>query len=173
MEEDTLRRSWESWTSRWVPLILIASVLLSFYTVVIQRGLCLTILEIPRPPPACLTSIYQAESLRHGGGSLGFFLCLALNACSRRSGGRLVAGASAAVNLWASLFVLLAVSCGDWTWILWRAAPAAARRRSRSGTAGGQYTNRLDHPFQEATYDRSGTFGRIIQCEAEARANRA
>ena len=90
-------------------LILIASVLLSFYTVVIQRrGLCLTILGDTKAA-AGLPDVYPIKRRASAMvvGSLGFFLCLALNAWQQaEQGDDCVARRSATVNLWASLFVL-------------------------------------------------------------------
>ena len=112
MEEDTLRRQLGIvYQSLGFLLILIASVLLSFYTVVIQRrGLCLTILGDTKAA-AGLPDVYPIKRRASAMvvGYLGFFLCLALNAWQQAErGDDCVARRSAAVNLWASLFVLLA-----------------------------------------------------------------
>ena len=112
MEEDTLRRQLGIVDqSLGFLLILIASVLLSFYTVVIQRrGLCLTILGDTKAA-AGLPDVYPIKRRASAMvvGSLGFFLCLALIAWQQAErGDDCVARRSAAVNLWASLFVLLA-----------------------------------------------------------------
>ena len=92
-------------------LVLVASVLLSFWTVTVQRrGLCLT-LAGEEEQAAALPDVLPAR--RTAGamviGSLGFFLCLAIQAwrdltpetgcAARRSAGR---------NLWASVLVLAA-----------------------------------------------------------------
>ena len=112
MEEDTLRQQLGIVDqSLGFLLILIASVLLSFYTVVIQRrGLCLTILG-DTEAAASLPDVYPIKRRASAMvvGSLGFFLCLALNAWQQaEQGDDCVARRSATVNLWVSLFVLLA-----------------------------------------------------------------
>ena len=112
MEEDALRQQLGIVDqSLGFLLILIASVLLSFYTVVIQRrGLCLTILG-DTEAAAGLPDVYPIKRRASAMvvGSLGFFLCLALNAWQQaEQGDDCVARRSATVNLWASLFVLLA-----------------------------------------------------------------
>ena len=112
MEEDTLRQQLGIVDqSLGFLLILIASVLLSFYTVVIQRrGLCLTILG-DTEAAASLPDVYPIKRRASAMvvGSLGFFLCLALNAWQQaEKGDDGVARRSVTVNLWASLFVLLA-----------------------------------------------------------------
>lgn len=112
MEEDALRQQLGIVDqSLGFLLILIASVLLSFYTVVIQRrGLCLTI-SGDTEAAASLPDVYPIKRRASAMvvGSLGFFLCLALNAWQQaEKGDDCVARRSATVNLWASLFVLLA-----------------------------------------------------------------
>ena len=91
-------------------LVLVASVLLSFWTVTVQRrGLCLT-LAGEEEQAAALPDVLPAR--RTAGamviGSLGFFLCLALRAWEDAQSGTEAACRSASANLWASLFVLLA-----------------------------------------------------------------
>lgn len=92
-------------------LILISSVLLSFWAVLLQRkGLCLT-LEGDLQGAAALPGVLPIQK-KAGAmvvGSLGFFLSLALETWeqARETGGE-AARRSAGVNLWASLFVLLA-----------------------------------------------------------------
>lgn len=92
-------------------LILIASVLLSFWATVIQRkGLCLTI-QGDAGGAEALPDVYPLR--RKAGamviGSLGFFLCLALNAWEQaRREQDCVARQSAFTNLWASILVLAA-----------------------------------------------------------------
>lgn len=92
MEEDTLRQQLGIVDqSLGFLLILIASVLLSFYTVVIQRrGLCLTILGDTKAA-AGLPDVYPIKRRASAMvvGSLGFFLCLRSTPGSRRSRGRL------------------------------------------------------------------------------------
>lgn len=91
-------------------LVLLASVLLSFWTVNIQRQrLCLT-LAGEEERAAALPGVFPAR--RTAGamviGALGFFLCLALKTWEEAQTGTEAARRSASVNLWASLFVLLA-----------------------------------------------------------------
>ena len=139
MEEDTLRQQLGIVDqSLGFLLILIASVLLSFYTVVIQRrGLCLTILGDTKAA-AGLPDVYPIKRRASAMvvGSLGFFLCLALRH-SQPVGLPLCApGGYPAADGPGFRGVLL--------------------RRQRGGGAGGgtagrQYTTGLDHPFQEAT----------------------
>ena len=91
-------------------LVLVASVLLSFWTVTVQRrGLCLT-LAGEEEQAAALPDVLPAR--RTAGamviGSLGFFLCLALRAWEDARSWTEAACRSASANLWASLFVLLA-----------------------------------------------------------------
>ena len=155
MEEDTLRQQLGIVDqSLGFLLILIASVLLSFYTVVIQRrGLCLTILGDTKAA-AGLPDVYPIKRRASAMvvGSLGFFLCLALNAWQQaEQGDDCVARRSATVNLWASLFAPGGYPAADGPGFR-----GVLLRRQRGGgaggeTAGGQYTTGLDHPFQEAT----------------------
>ena len=112
MEEDTLRQQLGIVDqSLGFLLILIASVLLSFYTVVIQRrGLCLTILG-DTEAAAGLPDVYPIKRRASAMvvGSIVFFMCLALNDWKQAvEWYDCVARMSATVNLWASLFVLLA-----------------------------------------------------------------
>lgn len=92
-------------------LLLIASVLLSFLSVTLQRkGLCLAIQgrepEAERLPPVYPIKRTAAAMVI---GSLGFFLCLALGAAGEAAQGQdPVARRSAGVNLWASVLVLAA-----------------------------------------------------------------
>lgn len=91
-------------------LVLVASVLLSFWTVTVQRrGLCL-VLAGEEEQAAALPDVLPAR--RTAGamviGSLGFFLCLALRAWEDAQSGTEAACRSPSANLWASLFVLLA-----------------------------------------------------------------
>ena len=91
-------------------LVLVASVLLSFWTVTVQRrGLCL-VLAGEEEQAAALPDVLPAR--RTAGamviGSLGFFLCLALRAWEDARPGPEAARRPASRNLWASLFVLLA-----------------------------------------------------------------
>ena len=91
-------------------LVLVASVLLSFWTVTVQRrGLCL-VLAGEEEQAAALPDVLPAR--RTAGamviGSLGFFLCLALRAWEDARSGAAAACRSPSANLWASLFVLLA-----------------------------------------------------------------
>lgn len=92
-------------------LLIIASVLLSLFSVVLQRrGLCLTI-QGDTEGAAALPEVYPMKKTAGAlvVGSLGFFLCLALDAWEQaKTGGDCVARRSAATNLWASLFVLAA-----------------------------------------------------------------
>ena len=92
-------------------LIILASVLLSFWGVAIQReGLCLTI----RGETGAAKALPEVYPIRRKAGAmvvgaLGFFLCLALNAWEQaRAGTDPVACRSARTNLWASLLVLIA-----------------------------------------------------------------
>ena len=91
-------------------LVLVASVLLSFWTVTVQRrGLCL-VLAGEEEQAGALPDVLPAP--RAAGamviGSLGFFLCLALRAWEDARSGTEAACRSPSANLWASLFVLLA-----------------------------------------------------------------
>lgn len=92
-------------------LLIVAATLLSVWSVFLQRqGLCLTI-QGKAEEAGDLPPVYP---LRHKAsaiivGSLGFFLCLALRTFEEaQAGDDCVAKRSAATNLWASLFVLLA-----------------------------------------------------------------
>ena len=92
-------------------LVLIASVLMSFYGVVLQRrGLCLTI----QGETEAVSALPDVHPIRRKSGamvigSLGFFLRLALNTWEQACAGTdAVAYRSARTNLWASLFVLVA-----------------------------------------------------------------
>lgn len=92
-------------------LIIIASVLLSFWGVAIQRkGLCLAIRGETETAEA-LPKVYPIRK-KAGAmvvGALGFFLCLALNTWEQaRAGTDSVACRSARTNLIAALFVLAA-----------------------------------------------------------------
>lgn len=92
-------------------LIIVASVLLSLWSVVIQRkGLCLTIRGEPGAA-GDLPDVYPIK--RKAGamviGALGFFLCLALDTWNKAGAGKDAAAFhSAGTNLWASLLVLIA-----------------------------------------------------------------
>ena len=81
-------------------ILLILSVLLSFWSVLIQRGQLVCTIEGKTEAAAAAPKIYpikiSASALVVG--SLGFFLCLALQACQK----------SAGMNVWASLFVFAA-----------------------------------------------------------------
>ena len=94
--------------SRFFLLVIIASVLLSYYSVEIGRKqLCLTLEgdgERVRALPDLFPIRVTAGALVVG--SLGFFLCLAWKTWEKAAGG--AEEGSARVNLWASLFVLLA-----------------------------------------------------------------
>lgn len=92
-------------------LLTIGGVLLSFWSIVIQRkGLCLTICgdtEAAGRLPPVFPLKCKASSIFVG--ALGFFLCLALSTLREaEQGGDCVAIQSARTNVWASLFVLVA-----------------------------------------------------------------
>lgn len=92
-------------------LLIIAATLLSFWSVVIQRdGLCLTIqgkTEAAKALPPVYPIKHKASAIIVG--TLGFFLCLALDTLRRaEAGDDCVAKRSARTNVWASLFVLVA-----------------------------------------------------------------
>lgn len=92
-------------------LLIILSVLLSFWSVLIQRGqLCDTLRgddEAAGNAPPVYPIKRAAAALVVG--SLGFFLCLALDTLRKAEGGEdCTAKRSARTNLWASLFVLAA-----------------------------------------------------------------
>lgn len=112
MERDTLcRQLGITDRSLGFLLIIIAATLLSLWSVVIQRrGLCLTLLgntEAAQSLPPVYPIKHKASAMIVG--SLGFFLCLALNALAEAEAGTdCVARRSARTNLWASLFVLAA-----------------------------------------------------------------
>lgn len=92
-------------------LLIIVSVLISFWTVTIQRkGLCFTICGDTKAAGA-LPRVYpfKCKSSAIVVGSLGFFLCLALAALgAAESGDDCVAKKSARTNFIASLLVFLA-----------------------------------------------------------------
>ena len=91
-------------------LVLVASVLLSFWTVTVQRrGLCL-ILAGEGEQAAALPDILPVKRVAGAMviGALGFFLCLALNTWEEARTGPEATRRSASSNLWASLFVLVA-----------------------------------------------------------------
>lgn len=156
MEEDTLRQQLGIVDqSLGFLLILIASVLLSFYTVVIQRrGLCLTILGDTKAA-AGLPDVYPIKRRASAMvvGSLGFFLCLALNAWQQAEQG----DDCVARRLRHSQPVGLPLCApGGYPAADGPGFRGVLLRRQRGGgaggeTAGGQYTTGLDHPFQEAT----------------------
>lgn len=92
-------------------ILLILSVLLSFWSVLIQRGQLVCTIEGKPEAAAAAPKIYpikiSASALVVG--SLGFFLCLALQACrSAAQDGDCVSQKSAGMNVWASLFVFAA-----------------------------------------------------------------
>ncbi|NCB63249.1 MAG: hypothetical protein EOM52_06480 [Clostridia bacterium] len=92
-------------------MLIIASVLLSFWSVVIQRkGLCFTICGDTKAA-AALPEVYPIKCKASAMivGSLGFFLCLALTALEMaEAGDDCVAKKSARTNFLASLLVFLA-----------------------------------------------------------------
>lgn len=92
-------------------VLIILSVLLSFWSVVVQRGqLCCTITEDTEatgPFPPVFPMKIAASALVTG--SLGYFLSLALQTCrTAAQGDDAVAQHSASMNVWASLFVFVA-----------------------------------------------------------------
>lgn len=91
-------------------LVIIAATLLSYRAVRIQRdGLCLTI-RGGAEEAAALPDVYPIRRKASAMivGSLGFFLCLALNTAREAEAGEdPVARRSARANLWASLLVLV------------------------------------------------------------------
>lgn len=91
-------------------LLIILSVLLSFRSVLIQRGLLEDMLA-GKPQKAAAPNLfpikYSASALTVG--ALGFFFCLALHTCHDAAQGiDPAAQKSARMNVWASLFVLTA-----------------------------------------------------------------
>lgn len=92
-------------------LLVITSVLLSFFAVTIQRRqLCLTILG-DREGEEALGEVYPIRRLASAliVGSLGYFLCLAWRAAGENcQGADCVSRRSARTNLWASVLVLSA-----------------------------------------------------------------
>ena len=92
-------------------LIIIAATLLSYWAVAVQRkGLCLAI-RGEAAQAAALPDVYpvRRKAAAMIVGSLGFFLCLAVDTARQAAAGQdRVAKRSAGVNLWASLLVLVA-----------------------------------------------------------------
>lgn len=115
-------------------LLILLSVLLSFWAVRVQRGrLCLTI----RGGTGEAASAAGVFPIRWAAGALavgalGFFLCLAVRGAEEAErGGDPAAVRSARVNLWASILVLSAAVLRledlDFTEAAGRAVPAAER----------------------------------------------
>ena len=98
-------------SSLFFQVLIILGILLSFWSVTIQRRqLCLTIqgeTEEAAAAPDVYPIKHAASSLIVG--ALGFFLCLAYHAWKQAcAGDDCVAKRSASVNLWASILVLVA-----------------------------------------------------------------
>lgn len=90
-------------------ILIIFSVLLSFWSVLIQRGQLADALEGRSVEGAPGVFPIQAGASALIVGSLGFFFCLALQTFQSAAGdGDPAARKSAGMNLWASLFVLAA-----------------------------------------------------------------
>lgn len=92
-------------------LLIILATLLSFWSILIQRGQLVCTIEGNPEAAAAAPPVYP---IRHAAsalivGSLGFFLCLALRTAKEAEAGTdCVAKRSASSNVWASLFVLVA-----------------------------------------------------------------
>lgn len=90
-------------------VLIILSVILSFWTVVIQREQLACAIE--GKPEAAAPPVFPIRRAASAlvVGSLGFFLMLALQTCQTAAqGDDRVAQSSAAMNVWASLFVFTA-----------------------------------------------------------------
>ena len=92
-------------------ILIILSVLLSFWSVLIQRGQLVCTIEGNTEAAAAAPDVFpikiSASALVIG--SLGFFLCLALQTCrTAAQGDDPAAQKSAGMNVWASLFVFVA-----------------------------------------------------------------
>lgn len=92
-------------------VLIILSVLLSFWSVLIQRGQLVCTLEGDARGAQAAPDVFPIK-IAAGAlvvGSLGFFLMLALNTCKTAAQGEdPVARHSASMNVWASLLVLTA-----------------------------------------------------------------
>lgn len=92
-------------------LLIILATLLSFWSVLIQRGQLVCTMEEHTGAAQAAPPIYPIKRAASAliVGSLGFFLCLALRTAGEAEAGTdCTAKQSATTNVWASLFVLIA-----------------------------------------------------------------